>query len=303
MRVLHRPQFNINRFKHSDLQGEGRPIGRTDRPPHCALPARRAADRALRAGRRLGRGLRFGRALLGLGVEGAQLDRGFAHARRDEVEAQVPGLVAILEGDADARPEAFLVFAFAAFDGGEEPASGLLRARAWLVGRREEIEKVLSLPVDDWAAKRRTAEEARTSVVEYLAELHGAAVRSGGGSARLLLRGRGGHRAGSPRRCGRGRSNCRERFRSRRATRWPTPRARGLFADGSFGSAGAQRAGGKRERRIAGATFGGSALRMRQHEGQRQKISMDPFGIVARNKRQPDEGLAKVVRPFTRGGG
>jgi hypothetical protein len=67
-------------------------------------------------------------------------------------------------------------------------------------------------------------------------------------------------------------------------------------------SAGAQRAGGKRERRIAGSTFGGSDLRARQHAGQRQKASMDPFGIFERNKRHPDEGLAKVVRPLTRGG-
>lgn len=49
--------------------------------------------------------------------------------------------------------------------------------RAWLVGRREEIEKVLSLVVDDWAAKLRTEEDARASVVEYLAELHDAAAR------------------------------------------------------------------------------------------------------------------------------
>jgi len=104
MRVLHRPEFNINRFKHSDLQGAGRPVGMIDRPPHCALLACAGAVASSRAGCRLGRGLRFGRALLGLGVEGAQLDRGLAHAGRDEVEAQVPGLVAILEGDADARP-------------------------------------------------------------------------------------------------------------------------------------------------------------------------------------------------------
>jgi hypothetical protein len=48
------------------------------------------------------------------------------------------------------------------------------RALSWLTGRREEIEKVLSLVVDDWAAKIRTVEDARTSVVEYLADLHSA---------------------------------------------------------------------------------------------------------------------------------
>ena len=36
--------------------------------------------------------------------------------------------------------------------------------RAWLVGRREEIEKVVSLALDDWAAKLRTEEEARASM-------------------------------------------------------------------------------------------------------------------------------------------
>lgn len=51
------------------------------------------------------------------------------------------------------------------------------RARAWLVGRREEIEKVLSLVVYDWAAKIRTDQEACASVVEYLAELHSAVRR------------------------------------------------------------------------------------------------------------------------------
>ena len=51
------------------------------------------------------------------------------------------------------------------------------RASAWLVGRREEIEKVLSLALDDWAAKLRTDEEARGSMVEYLGELHGAVRR------------------------------------------------------------------------------------------------------------------------------
>jgi hypothetical protein len=45
-------------------------------------------------------------------------------------------------------------------------------ARAWLIGRREEIEKVLSLVVYDWEAKRRTAEEARGSVATDLDELH-----------------------------------------------------------------------------------------------------------------------------------
>jgi len=51
------------------------------------------------------------------------------------------------------------------------------RGSAWLVGRREEIEKVLSLALDDWAAKLRNDEETRGSVTEYLAELYGAAVR------------------------------------------------------------------------------------------------------------------------------
>ena len=51
------------------------------------------------------------------------------------------------------------------------------RARAWLVGRREEIETVLSLALDDWAANLRTDEEACASVARYLAELHGAAAR------------------------------------------------------------------------------------------------------------------------------
>jgi hypothetical protein len=49
-------------------------------------------------------------------------------------------------------------------------------AGAWLIGRREEMEKVLSLVVDDWRAKRRADEETLASVLEYLAELH-AAVR------------------------------------------------------------------------------------------------------------------------------
>ena len=49
--------------------------------------------------------------------------------------------------------------------------------RAWLVGRREEIEKVLSLVVDDWAAKLRNEEDARASLLEYLAELHSAVRR------------------------------------------------------------------------------------------------------------------------------
>jgi hypothetical protein len=51
------------------------------------------------------------------------------------------------------------------------------QARAWLIGRREEIEKVLSLVIDDWSAKLRTEEDARASVVEYLAELDDAAAR------------------------------------------------------------------------------------------------------------------------------
>lgn len=49
--------------------------------------------------------------------------------------------------------------------------------RAWLIGRREEIEKVLSLVMADWSAKRRTDEEARLSVLEYVDELHVAAAR------------------------------------------------------------------------------------------------------------------------------
>jgi hypothetical protein len=53
-------------------------------------------------------------SLSGLGSKGRELDGGLAHAGREEVKAQVPGLVAILEGDANAGPEAFLRFAFAA---------------------------------------------------------------------------------------------------------------------------------------------------------------------------------------------
>jgi len=49
--------------------------------------------------------------------------------------------------------------------------------RAWLVGRREEIEKVLSLALDDWAANLRSDEDARVSMVEYVGELHRAAAR------------------------------------------------------------------------------------------------------------------------------
>jgi len=51
------------------------------------------------------------------------------------------------------------------------------RARVWLTGRREEIEKVLSLALDDWAAKLRTDDDARISMIEYLGELHGAVRR------------------------------------------------------------------------------------------------------------------------------
>src|SRR5215469_635839 len=62
-----------------------------------------------------------------LRVELPELDRGLAHAGRDVVEAQVPGAVAIFEGDADARPEGLLVVSFAAFDDGDElhPARGV----------------------------------------------------------------------------------------------------------------------------------------------------------------------------------
>jgi hypothetical protein len=44
--------------------------------------------------------------------------------------------------------------------------------RAWLIGRREEIEKVLGLIVGDWRESRRTDERAASSVREYLDDLH-----------------------------------------------------------------------------------------------------------------------------------
>lgn len=47
----------------------------------------------------------------------------------------------------------------------------------WLIGRREEIETVLALVVDDWQGGRRAEEEGVVAVREYLGELHGAARR------------------------------------------------------------------------------------------------------------------------------
>lgn len=49
--------------------------------------------------------------------------------------------------------------------------------QSWVIGRCEEIEKVLSLVIDDWEAKRRTDEGARLSVLAYLDELHSAVRR------------------------------------------------------------------------------------------------------------------------------
>jgi hypothetical protein len=44
--------------------------------------------------------------------------------------------------------------------------------RAWLIGRREEIEQVLELLGAHWCAARRTDEDAAASVREYLDDLH-----------------------------------------------------------------------------------------------------------------------------------
>jgi hypothetical protein len=53
-----------------------------------------------------------------------------------------------------------------------ERASDL--GRAWLVGRSEEIETVLSLVVGDWRDARCSEDAAVTAVREYVDELHGA---------------------------------------------------------------------------------------------------------------------------------
>ena len=46
--------------------------------------------------------------------------------------------------------------------------------RAWLIGRSEEIETVLSLVVGDWRDARCSEDVATTAVREYVDELHGA---------------------------------------------------------------------------------------------------------------------------------
>ena len=56
---------------------------------------------------------------------------------------------------------------------GAEKASE--RARLWLVGRADEVEKVLSCVLADWREGRMGEVAAATSVREYLGDLHAAA--------------------------------------------------------------------------------------------------------------------------------